>query len=279
MSLRGKRQELIEVFGRIPLYLHTLLLLIPIGWMVVTSMKSLQDLYTNPMGLPTQWHVGNFIKAVQVGRLQIYFKNTLIVEVLTLSCTLLVASFVAFVLSRFRFRGREFLYLFFTAGYMISLHSVLIPLYEIARSLNAFNNLAFLSLVYSAFEIPFSVLVLTNFMSQVPKEIEESAIIDGCGYWGVFTKVVMPLSRDGILAVATLVALHAWNELLLALVMLNNPSSRTLPVGLRGFFAEHLSQPTLLFAAALVVSIPIMALYALLQERFVQGITLGALKG
>lgn len=275
----GTRREPIEVFGRIPLYLHTLLLLVPIAWMTLTSVKSLQDLYTNPMGLPTRWHFENFLRAIQVGRLQIYFKNTLIVEGITLSCTLLVSSFVAFVLSRFRFRGREFLYLFFTAGYMISLHSVLIPLYEIARSLNAFNNLVFLSLVYSAFEIPFSVLVLTNFMSQVPKEIEESAIIDGCSYWGVFSKIVVPLSRDGILAVATLVALHAWNELLLALVMLNNPLARTLPVGLRGFFAEHLSQPTLLFAAALMASVPIMTLYALLQERFIQGITLGALKG
>lgn len=278
MPLRSRREP-IEVFGQIPLYLHTLLLLIPIAWMTLTSMKSLQDLYTNPMGLPARWHFENFLRAIQVGRLQTYFKNTLIVEGITLSCTLLVSSFIAFVLSRFRFRGREFLYLFFTAGYMISLHSVLIPLYEIARSLNAFNNLVFLSLVYSAFEIPFSVLVLTNFMSQVPKEIEESAIIDGCSYWGIFSKIVVPLSRDGILAVATLVVLHAWNELLLALVMLNNPLARTLPVGLRGFFAEHLSQPTLLFAAALMASIPIMTLYALLQERFIQGITLGALKG
>jgi len=269
----------VERVGKFLLYLHTMLLLVPLVWITITAFKSLEDLFTNPMGLPKVWHFENFIQAIRVSNLHIYIKNTLFVEIVTLGCVLLVATFVSFALSRFNFRFKDGLYIFFTAGYMISLHSVLIPLYEIARNLHAFDNLFFLSLVYSAFEIPFSVLILTSFMSQVPKEIEESAIIDGCSYWGIYSKIVIPLSKDGIIAVATLVALHVWNELLLALVFLNKSSSRTLPVGMRGFFAEYISQPTLLFAAALTVSIPIMIIYSLLQERFVQGITLGALKG
>jgi raffinose/stachyose/melibiose transport system permease protein len=141
------------------------------------------------------------------------------------------------------------------------------------------DNLLVLSIVYAAFRIPFSVFILEGFMSGIPKELEECAIIDGCGIWKILTRIIAPLSTGGIATIAILTVLSSWNELLLSMLFIGKEELKTLPVGLMGFIAEYNSQYTQLCAGILLALIPSLIFYALAQDKIVKGMIAGALKG
>jgi raffinose/stachyose/melibiose transport system permease protein len=162
---------------------------------------------------------------------------------------------------------------------MVPVHAVIIPVYDMAVKLGALNNLLYLSLIYSAFGLPFATFILYNFMWQIPHEIEESAIIDGCNEWKVFTRIILPLTCEGLISVSILTALNTWNDLLLPLILLNRENVKTVSIGLRTFFAEFYGDPTLLLAAGFISMLPVLLFYVILQEKVVKGLTMGAVKG
>ncbi len=258
---------------------HAAIIALPCLWIFLNAFKSARELATSPWSLPPVWRFGNFVQAWTTSRIPAYFLNTAFVILIVLVVGVGSASGIAFVLSRFRFTGRMLLYFFFISGLMIPLHAVVIPIYDMAIRLGTLNSLVFLGLVYSAFYLPLAVLILTSFMSEIPREIEESATVDGCSTWGLYWRVAMPLTRDGLISVTILTSLYAWNELLLALVLISKPERKTIAVGLRTFFAENYVEPTLMLAGCILALIPIMLLYAVLQERVIKGMTVGALRG
>jgi raffinose/stachyose/melibiose transport system permease protein len=258
---------------------HAGIIAFPCLWILVSAFKNARELATSPWGLPPVWRFENFVQAWTTSRIPAYFLNTAFVILIVLVVGVGSASGIAFVLSRFRFAGRMPLYYFFIAGLMIPLHAVVIPIYDLAIRLGSLNSLVFLGLVYAAFYLPLSVLILTSFMSEIPREIEESATVDGCSTWGLYWRVAMPLTRDGLISVVILTSLYAWNELLLALVLISKPDRKTISVGMRTFFAENYVEPTLMLAGCILALIPIMLLYTVLQERVIKGMTVGALRG
>lgn len=261
------------------LLIQTAIVLIPIYWMIITAFKTPMELTNNRLGLPSVWHFENFIEAWNVSNMGNYLKNSIILVILVLIICIGSASSIAFVLSRFRFRGRNALYIFFIAGLMVPVHAVIIPVYAMAVKLGALNNLLYLSLIYSAFGLPFATFILYSFMWQIPHEIEESAIIDGCNEWKVFTRIILPITRDGLISASILTALNTWNDLLLPLILLNRENMKTISIGLRTFFAEFFSDPTLLLAAGFISMLPVLLFYVILQEKVVKGMTMGAVKG
>lgn len=261
------------------LSVYSLILLLPILWMLITAFKTPQELFRNRYGLPEQWMFSNFSEAIAVAQIPRYFMNTVLVVVVVFVFAVGLAALAGYVLTRFPFRWRGAIKLFFIAGLTVPIQAVVVPIYSMAIRLNAVNNLFYLGLVNAAFSLPLCVLILSSFIQQIPAAIEESAIIDGCSRLQVLLHVILPVIREGIISATVLVGLHAWNGLLLPLLLLSRDDMKTISIGMRSFFTQFGSSPTLLMAACFISMLPILLLYAVLQERMIKGLTVGAIKG
>lgn len=261
------------------LVFFAIVVLFPLLWLLVSSLKTAEDLGQNVWGLPKKLMWSNYPAAWIGSHMGTYLRNSLVVAVVTIVLTAITSSTMSYALSRFRFRINRLIYYLVIAGMMIPIHSAVIPLYLMAMKLKFQNNLIALGTIYAAFRIPVSVFILEAFMLTLPRELEECAIIDGCGYTKIFWKVIMPLSRDGMVTVMVLAAQACWNELLVSMLMLSRPALKTMPIGVLGFITEYVSHYELLCAGILLALIPNLLFYALMQERLIKGMTVGAIKG
>ncbi len=277
-KLRTKRTWINALIYVIMIFFAVVVLL-PLLWLFSSSLKTQEDLAHNVWGLPQSVELSNYSVAWTKGRMAIYMANSLTVAVVTILLTLVTSTTLSYALARFKFKLNRFIYYIIIAGMMIPIHSAVIPLYIMAMNWKLQNNLFALGCIYAAFRIPVSVFILESFMLTIPKELEECAIIDGCGYGGIFWRIILPLSRDGVVTILILAAIACWNELLLAMLMLSKPAIKTLPIGLMGFITEYNSEYTQLCAGLLIAVLPNLLFYALMQERIVKGMTIGAIKG
>ncbi|MFW6029650.1 MAG: carbohydrate ABC transporter permease [Halanaerobiales bacterium] len=257
----------------------TFIALAPILWLIMSSVKTQADLFQNVWGIPKEFKFGNFIEAFQRSNMYYYMRNSLFVTGMTIIITLITSVPLAFGLARFKFKYNRAIYYTVIAGMMIPIHSAIIPLYVSANSWGMLNNRFFLALIYAAFRIPVSVFILESFMKVIPKEMEESAIIDGCNIWQLFSKIFVPMTKNGILSIIVLSVLATWNELLVGLVMLTGNLLKTLPVGVIGFINEYASNYVLMIAGVVIAFLPNLLFYMLLQNRIQKGVRMGALKG
>jgi len=261
------------------LIFNTIAILLPLFWLLITSLKSQQDLAENIWGLPKQVVWSNYLVAWIGGKIGIYFFNSVLATASNIFFSVIASVTIAYALSRFHFKLKRLLYYLVIAGMMIPIHAAVIPLYITAMKLKMMNNLIYLGIIYAAFRIPVSVFILESFMVTIPKELEECAIIDGASYYSIFFRIIFPLSADGIITITILSALASWNELLLAMLMLSRPFIKTLPLGLMGFITEWTTEYTILCAGLLIACIPNVLFYAFMKEKIVRGMTVGAIKG
>ena len=261
------------------LALAAVIVLYPLTWLLFAALKTQQELTFNTWGIPKAPQFLNFREAWVRSNMGRFMYNSVVVAALTVIFTIVSCVPLAFVLSRFEFRFKRFLYFIIIAGMMIPINSAIIPLYILVNNLKMMNNRLALGLIYGAFRIPFSVFILEGFMSTIPKELEECAHMDGCSIFRIFWNIAVPLSRDTIATVSILAVLNAWNELMVAMLLLSRQSVKTLPIGLMGFISEYASQWTQLCAGILIAIVPNIVFYIFAQERIQKGITAGAIKG
>lgn len=261
------------------LFLVTIIVLYPLFWLVCAALKTQQELTFNTWGLPKAPQFSNFKEAWVRSNMGRFMFNSVIVAALTVIFTNGTCIPLAFVLARFQFRFKRFLYFIIIAGMMIPINSAIIPLYMLVNNLGMMNNLFALGLIYGAFRIPFSVFILEGFMSTIPRELEECAHIDGCSTLGIFWNIAVPISKDTVATVSILAVLSSWNELMVAMLLLSKQGMKTLPIGLMGFISEYASQYTQLCAGILIAIIPNIIFYIFAQEKIQKGITAGAIKG
>ena len=188
------------------LILNAIVILLPLFWLLMTSLKSQADLALNIWGLPKEfvWH--NYSAAWIGGKISIYLFNSVLATASAIFLSVAAAVTMAYALSRFTYRLNRFVYYLIIAGMMIPIHSAVIPLYITAMNLKMMNNLVFLGVIYGAFRIPISVFIMESFMLTIPKELEECAIIDGASHFKIFFKVILPISNDGVVTIAILTA-------------------------------------------------------------------------
>lgn len=256
-----------------------ILVVLPLMWLFFTSFKSRMDLAKNTWGLPKTWEISNYFIAWTGSEIPLYMWNSIRATAVAIILTIILSTPVSFVISRFRFKGNKLLYMFFIAGMMIPIHSTVIPIYTMVGDMNLNNNLEILGLVYGAFRIPISIFILEGFMSALPRELEECAIIDGCSTANIFFKIIVPLSKDGIVTISILTVLSSWNELLISMLLISDPTKKTLPNGLMGFITEYNSEYTQLAAGIMISIIPAILFYAFAQEKIEKGMIAGAIKG
>lgn len=210
-----------------------------------------------------------------------FFANSVVVSVVTVLFIDLVASMAAYILGRFKFRGSRPILMGFILGTAIPVQMILVPIYIIFLNLKLADSLVGLVLVYTAVSLPFSIFVLTGFFRSLPKELEEAAVLDGASEYGVFWQVMLPLAMPGIITVTIFNFLGVWNEYMLALMLIKSPEKNTIPLGLYNlkWTQQYAADWTGLFAGFVIVMIPTILAFLLLQDRITRGMTVGALKG
>ena len=273
----GKRRTKVWIY--ISLIVFALLVFLPLLWLFFSSLKSQADLTMNTWGPPKAWVWNNYLKAWKGSKIDRYLLNSIYVTALTIVITVVTCTPFSFVLARFNFRFKRLLYFVAIAGMMIPIHSAVIPLYMMVGDLGQYNSLSMLALIYAAFRIPVSIFILEGFMSGIPRELEECAFIDGCSTRKLFLKIIVPLSRDGIVTISVLAVLACWNELLVSMLLLSKPEFKTLPIGLMGFITEYNSEYTQLAAGIMIAIIPSILFYIFAQEKIEKGMIAGSLKG
>jgi ABC-type glycerol-3-phosphate transport system permease component len=250
----------------------------PVLWILFGSLKSRQEFYTNPWGLPRSWQFSNYADAFVVARIGDYLVNSLIVVGLGLAILLITASTTAYALARFSFPGRGAVSVLILATMMVPPDVLTIPLFVVLRSLGLLGGFFGLACIYAAGGFGMAVFLLRSYFLAVPVELEEAATLEGASPLTILIHVILPLTLPGFLAVTIIQAMGMWNDLYLAFVFLRDPASATVPLGLLNFFhREAIDWPRLL-AALSILTVPVLVFYSLFQRKFVEGLTSGAVK-
>ena len=267
-----------DVISTIIFVVAIIVSLYPFIWTTLNAFKTIKELFQNPLGLPQEITLSVYVRAWERAKFSSVFLNSLLVTVGCVSLVLTTATPAGFALARLDFRGRTFFYRLFASSIIISATIIVIPLFYIVRNLGIYNNLVSVILTQSALALPVALILLTGFFKEIPKEIEESAKMDGCTNLRFLIGFVVPLSKPIITTVVIFESLWSWNEYLYPLTFLKKESVRTVPLQLQMFFSEFRTEWTLLFAALSIAVTPLLILYIILQKNFIKGLTAGAVK-
>lgn len=270
------------------IYVGTMLLALfaalPMVWMVSTAIKPRTAVFQEPTAIiPSNATLDNFIRVTQPltpsGRyFGTYFLNSTIVSVASAALSVVVAAPAAYAFSRFRFPGKQVAYFSVLARNMFPLIVFLIPLFTLMTALRLTNTYGGLIIAYLTFTLPLSIWLLKGFFDAIPPELERAARIDGCSRFGAFIRIILPLTTPGLAATAIYSFVQAWNEFPYALNLAFSTQMRTLPVGMTFFFSENSSDWTGLMATAVIISVPVVIIFMILQRFFVSALTQGAVK-
>src|SRR5690625_4525523 len=266
---------------RIPLVLWTVAVIYPIIWMFLGSFKSNAEIYRNPWGLPASFSIDNFIQAWQNYNIGISVFNSLAVTLIGAILTLILAIQTSYDLERMSFRGSSILFTVYVSAMMIPMVLGWIPLFFLLNKINLLDSIVGLSIVYAVSQLPFTIFVLTSFMSTIPKSLEESAVIDGLSLYGLLWKIVTPLTISGIITVTIMNMIQFWNEYFMALIFLQSEKNYTLALAIDYISseAEYTNAWGVLFASLVIAIIPVIILYSIFQRRIATGMVEGAIKG
>lgn len=251
----------------------------PILYLIIGGFRTQQNLTTNPTGLPDPWMWSNYIDILTEGTFWRQALNSLVVALGTTIGVVLFGTMAAYPLARYRFAGREFVYLIFVTGLMFPLTVAVLPLYFMIRNLGLTGSLWGLIVPQIAFALPVTVIIMRPFLRAIPRELEEAAFVDGVTRVGFFWRVVLPLARPGMITVGVLAFIGSWNAYLLPLLLLTGDAAgMTLPLGITQFQGQHSSATTLIMAYTSLSMIPALIFFLMLERRIVDGLT-GAVKG
>jgi raffinose/stachyose/melibiose transport system permease protein len=278
----GVRHSLWYWLRQVPVHVGLILwgltCVFPLVWIVMSSLKSTPELYRDPFGIPEAWKWSNYRDAWVYAKMGSYFLNSVFITILSVIVVLFLSSTFAFVLARFDFKVKGPIWAYVLFGFLIPHSMLLVPLAIFTRTLGLYNRLEGLALVYAAVGIPWNTFFLRAFMETIPKELEEAAILDGAGMWGVFWHVIIPLSQPALATMATFHILSAWSEYILALVLTGTTASRTLPVGISLLEGHFTSNEPGVAAGMVITIVPAVIAFAFLQRYVIKGITAGAIK-
>ncbi|MBD5456552.1 MAG: carbohydrate ABC transporter permease [Lachnospiraceae bacterium] len=266
-------------------------IIVPVGWVFLASIKENSEFYGNPWTMPKGIYFQNFIDAFEKARMGDYFLNSIMVTALALIMLLLVALPAAYVLARYHFRGSKLINIMFMGGLFINVNYIVVPIFLMFVDADKFlknlggsgfflNNLFVVALVYAATALPFTIYLLSGFFVSIPKDYEEAAFMDGSGYFRTMVQIMMPMATPSIITVILFNFLSFWNEYIISMTLLTK-DEKTLPVGLMQLMQAQKAAANYgqLYAGLVIVMLPTLILYILLQKKLTQGMSLGGLKG
>ena len=289
--MKGKSVDrLYKIFIYVALFTLAISIIVPVAWVFMASIKENSEFYGNPWALPAGIYFQNFIDAFNKANMGSYFMNSVVATGLALIILLVVSLPAAYVLARYKFKGKRFLNTLFMAGLFINVNYIVVPIflmllgwddviYNLFGGSFFLNNIVVLAVIYASTAIPFTVYLLSSYFQTLPKAYEEAALIDGCGYFKTMIKVMIPMAKPSIVTVILFNFLALWNEYIIALTLMSG-DSRTLPVGLLALqqASRGKAEYGMMYAGLVIVMLPTLILYIMVQKKLTQGMTLGGLK-
>ena len=264
----------------IGLILWLLVNLFPVYWMFTFSLKSNPEIFgENVIGLPKEWLWSNYASALKTGNMPKYFLNSAIVAIATILITLAVALMATFALTRLIWKRRTTLNKFFMLGLTIPIHASIVPVYVTLSRLHLLNTYWALIIPYSAFSLAMAILVCTGFMNEIPRDLDESACIDGCSVWGIFFRIIVPMMKPAVATVGIYTFLQCWNELMFANIFISKSALRTLPVGVQALSGQYTTEWGPIGAALVLATFPTLLMYIFLSKEIQDSFIAGAIKG
>jgi len=257
----------------------TLIVLVPIVILVFGSLKSHGEMFSNPYTIPNPPHWENYGRILSAPSFWIMLRNSLIVMLATTAAVLIICSLAAFVFSRMQFRGKDLAFNFLTLGLMFPITVAILPVYLVIRQMHLTNTLLAVILVQTAFAVSVNIIILRGFFQSVPAELQDAASIDGCSTFGFFWRILLPLVRPALAAVAALTMIVSWNDLLTPLVIVDKETLWTLPLGTMQFQGQYSSNLALVAAFVTLSALPAILFYLFAERQIVAGLTAGAVKG
>jgi len=283
ISRRRTRLTVPGAIGYVVLLGVTAAIVLPLLYALLGGFKTNGQLAANPVAiLPDPWVFSNYTDVLIGENAPTFWGqlwNSVVVAAIAVGLTVFCASLAAFVFARIRFPGREALYTLFVFGLLFPTAVAILPLYILVRDLGLSGSPLGVALPQAAFQLPLSIVILRPFFRSIPAELEDAARIDGCGSFGFFWRVLLPLSRPALATVSVLALVTTWNAFLLPLVLLGDASQWTLPLGVMNFSTEYSSDLARTLAYVVISIIPALIFYAVAERHIVGGLTAGSVKG
>ena len=286
-------EKLYKAFIYVVLITFAVVILVPVAWVFMASIKENAEFYANPWNLPKGVYWQNFVEAWQTAKMGEYMLNSAIVTALSLALLLIVALPAAYCLSRFKFFGQKFLNTAFMAGLFINVNYIVVPIFLMLRDGDTWlkkvfgqgfllNNLLVLAVIYAATALPFTIYLLSSYFATLPHDYEEASYIDGAGYFRTMLQVIFPMAKPSIITVILFNFLSFWNEYIISMTMMTAmDGAKTLPVGLLNLMQAQQSAANYgpMYAGLVLVMLPTLILYCCVQSNLTKGMTVGGLKG
>ncbi len=290
---KSSGDRLYKAFIYVVLATLAIVIIVPVAWVFLASIKQNSEFYGNPWAMPAGFYWQNFKEAWTAASMGSYMLNSVIVTALSLVLLLVVALPAAYCLSRFRFRGGRFLNTAFMAGLFINVNYIVVPIFLMMRDwdswMNYFfgktvflNNLFMLAVVYASTALPFTIYLLSGYFATLPHDFEEAAYIDGAGYGQAMIRVIFPMAQPSIITIILFNFLSFWNEYIISMTLMSSSTGqKTLPVGLLNLMQASQSKAEFgrMYAGLVLVMLPTLILYMCVQKKLTQGMTVGGLKG
>jgi raffinose/stachyose/melibiose transport system permease protein len=270
----------LKVISNIFLVIWAIINIFPIYFMFTFSLKSNEEIFgSNVIGLPKHWLWSNYSSAMNTGNMGLYFFNSLLVTTLAIGISLMAAMMACYAITRIRWKFSGIANAFFMLGLTIPIQASIVPVYVVLSKLHWLNKYSTLIVPYSAFALSMAILICTGFMSEIPTALDEAARIDGCGLFGTFFKIILPLMKPAVSTVGVYSYLQCWNEFMFANVFISDSVHRTLPVGIKALSGQHTTDWGPIGAALVIATFPTLIFYIFLSGKIQASFIAGAVKG
>lgn len=279
-SVRTGGDKAVEATSHVLLSIWSIIVIVPFLWVVLSSFKTTKEILASPFSLPAHWRFDNYVHAWTDAGIRQFFLNTVIVVGVALVLVMSLGSMCAYVLARFKFPGARFIYYLMLAGLTFPIFLAIVPLFFVLKNIELINTLPGLIMVYVAFALPFTVFFLYAFFKTLPDDVYEAALIDGAGEWRAFFRVMLPMARPGMAAVAIFNFLGLWNQFLLPVALNTDPSRYVLTQGMAEFASQagYAVDFGALFAAVVITVVPVLIVYVIFQRRLEGSVSRGTFR-
>lgn len=267
------------LFLQIIMFIIAIIFLSPFYFLLVNSVKSLGDIMVNAADFPNQFHWDNYLKAWELTRFPVAFKNSLVITVISNLIIAMLSAMAAYRMVRANTVFNRVVFMIFVSAMVIPFQSIMIPLMQVVGWLNVNNSMVGLILCYLGLGIPLSIFLFHGFVKSIPLEIEEAATVDGASSYGVFVRIVLPMLKPMLVTVIILNSLWVWNDYLLPSLILQSPELRTIPLATFTFFGEYSKQWDMALPTLVLGVTPIIIFFLSLQKYIVEGVAAGSIKG
>ena len=277
---RSGGDKAVETTSHVLLAVWSIVVIVPFLWVVLSSFKTTKEILASPFSLPAHWQFDNYAHAWTDAGIRQFFLNTVIVVGVALVLVMLLGAMCAYVLARFTFPGSRAIYYLMLAGLTFPIFLAIVPLFFILKNIGLINTLPGLIMVYVAFALPFTVFFLYAFFRTLPDDVYEAALIDGAGEWRTFFRIMLPMARPGMAAVAIFNFLGLWNQFLLPVALNTDQSKYVLTQGMASFASQagYAVDFGALFAAVVITVVPVLIVYVIFQRRLEGSVSRGTFR-